>query len=359
MERDARSYHEEFVGRLSKLRGRSPNRQGAELYWFCKEIDGRPEGTGTFPLFAARLTKLSNLSNGRSTFYEPLGSYDDLLKLIRVNARLFEGGAPLWALNNLNVSVRLFESAYGVPLGKLPLPEPSDTEQGVHNVSVDGGWIQGGDALRFRNSWGKWGDEGNGLLSREYLERYMVEAWLSKTAAVGPSRFTRPLLRLNAADPKAYVGVWMLSSPLLRALNSSIESSILHHRAEHTIRIQETLSASEAVVEMVELHDPSGMPLGWAHLHHPVDVRSRVSVAKEFFVWPRVRDLGYGRLLEDFAAARAKKWGSEKLRILLHEADDYPGSVAMAKAFTNGAGYKWRWIFQQRPNVSAVADRSL
>ncbi len=149
------------------------------------------------------------------------------------------------------------------PFGKLPLPESGETEQGVHNVFVDGGWIQGGDALRFRNSWGEWwGDEGNGLLSREYLERYMVEAWLSRTATVGPSRFTRPLLRLSAADPKAYVGVWMLRSPLLRALNSSIESSILHRGAEHTIRIQETLSASEAIVEMVELYDPSGMPLG-------------------------------------------------------------------------------------------------
>ncbi len=95
------------------------------------------------------------------------------------------------------------------------------------------------------------------------------------------------------------------------------------------------------------------------HLYHLVDVRPRVSVAKEFFVWPHVRGLGYGRLLEDFAAARAKKWGSKKLRILLHEADDYPGSVAMAKAFTTGAGYKWRWIFAQRPNVSAVADKSL
>jgi len=152
----------------------------------------------------------------------------------------------------------------------------------------------------------------------------------------------------------------MLRSPLLRALNNSLEvdSSILHRGPEHNIRVQETLSASEAIVEMVELLAPSGMPLGWVHLHH-VDVRPRISVAKEFFVWPHVRSLGYGRLLENFAAEQAKKWGSKKLRILLHEADDYPGSVAVAKAFTTSAGYKWRWIFRQRPNVSAVADKSL
>ena len=242
------------------------------------------------------------------------------------------------------------------------MPEPGETEQGVHNVFVDGGWIQGGDVLRFRNSWGEWwGNRGNGLLSREYLERYMVEAWLNKTTAVGPSRFTRPLLRLSAADPEAYVGVWMLGTPLLRALNSSIEveSSILHRGAEYFLRVQETLSASEAIVEMIELLTPSGMPLGWVHLHHLVNARQRVSVAKEFFVWPRLRGLGYGQLLENFATEQAKKWGSKKLRILLHEADDYPGSVAVAKAFATSAGYKWRWDFRQRPNISAAADKSL
>jgi GNAT superfamily N-acetyltransferase len=110
---------------------------------------------------------------------------------------------------------------------------------------------------------------------------------------------------------------------------------------------------------MVELLDLSGVPLGWAHLHHLDDAQPRMSLVKELFVWPRVRHLGYGRLLEDFTAVQARNWGSERLCVLFHEADDYPSNVTTAKAFATIAGYKWQWTFQQRPNVPAVAEKSL
>jgi GNAT superfamily N-acetyltransferase len=361
MEHGARSAHEQFVRRVRRLGAHPPNRQAGEIYQLSKEIDGRREGTGTFPLFGVRVTKLSLLSNGHRAFYEPLGTYDDLLGLSRVNARLVDGGAPPGALNHLSVSIRVFESAYDAPLGELPLPAPGEREQGVHQVSLNGTLARGGDMLLlFRNSWGRWGYEGSGVFPREYLERYMVEAWLSRRDAIGPSRFTRPLLDVNAAEPKAYVRVWMLRFPLLAALNSwAITSTVRHRAEEHTIQVYESVSASEDPVEIIEVRGPSGVPLGWAHLHHLVDAQQRVSVGKEFFVWPLVRGLGYGRLLEEFVAARAKAWGSKQLRILFHEADDYPGNVTEAKAFATGADYEWKWSIAQRPRISAVADKSL
>jgi GNAT superfamily N-acetyltransferase len=353
--------HLEFVKRVLRLGDRSLNQQGKEIYELCKEIDGRRRATGTFPVFGARVTKLSLLSNGHRAFYEPLGSYDNLLEPSRVNARLVEGGAPSWALNHISVSVRVFKSAYDAPFGELPRPALGEREQGVHQVSLNGALVRGRSVLlRFRNSWGEWGYEGGGVFSQEYLKRYMVEAWLTRTDVVGPTRFTRPLLNLNTSDPDAYTQVWMLRFPLLRALNSWVIESIVRHRgAEHTIQIYESSSASDDLVEIIELRNPSGVPLGWAHLHHLVNVDPPVSVAKEFFVWPLVRNLGYGRLLEASAVARAKEWGTEKLHILFHEADDFPGSVAAAKAFTTGAGYEWIWVFAQKPNVSAIAEKTL
>src|SRR5215211_1989023 len=343
MECDSKRYHETFVRGLRRLSVLSPNRHGREVYRLCKEIDGRPEASGTFALFALRVIKLSLWDRREGAFYEPLGSYDDLLKLIIVNARLLEGRVPAAALNTLSVSVKIFESAYGAPLGELQIPEPGEAEQGIHNITVNGGWARRGEALRFQNSWGEWGDKGYGLLSREYLERYMIEAWLARRATFGPSRFTRPLLQLNAADARAYAAVWMLESPMLRAVNSHVvESSVRHDDTEYLIRIRETESTSEETVEMVELLDPSGVPLGWTHLHHLVDARPRISVVKELFVWPRVRRLGYGRLLEDLTAVQARKRGSEKLCVLFHEADDYPGNVTTAKAFATSAGYEWQ-----------------
>jgi hypothetical protein len=220
MEHAAKSTHEQFVQRVRRLDAHPPNRQANEIYRLSKEIDGRREGAGTFPLFGARVTKLSLLGKGHRGFYEPLGTSDDLLRLSRVNTRLAEGGAPTGALNQLSVAIRVFESAYDAPLGELPLPAPSEREQGVHQVSLNGTLVRAGDMLiLFRNSWGEWGYEGSGVFSREYLERYMVEAWLSRKDAIGPSRFTRPLLDVNAANPKVYARVWMLRFPLLAALN--------------------------------------------------------------------------------------------------------------------------------------------
>lgn len=91
MEHAARSAHEQFIRRVRQLGAHPPNRQAGEIYELSKEIDGRREGTGTFSLFGGRVTKLFLLCNGHRAFYEPLGTYDDLLRLSRVNAASWTG----------------------------------------------------------------------------------------------------------------------------------------------------------------------------------------------------------------------------------------------------------------------------
>lgn len=354
MERWDKGRYEEFVERVVRLRRLSPNQEMTEYYFLIKEeVDGRREATGTFPLFGQRLAKLRSLIERNGAFYEPLGSHEDLLKLGLENNRLSEGRAPTWALNHLSVSVRIFESAYEAARGKLPMPKSGETEQGVHFVPLYGTPSRAG-AFPFTNSWGEnWGNKGRGLLSRVYLESYLVEACLYRISGIGPTRSTLPLLRRRtAANPKAYAEAWMLGS-------APIKRDLRHGGEKPTARIRETLSASDEPVEMIELHGLSGRPIAWAHLHHIVGSNSRVSVCKEFFVWPHVRKRGYGRLLEKLAADQAKKWDSERIEIVFYEADDHPRGATAAKALAIGTGYEWKWVSQQRPNVSAVASKDL
>ena len=121
----------------------------------------------------------------RQTFYEPLSSYDQLLRATLINARLVDSYVPPWARNRLTVSFRMFESTNestnNAPEGIVSLPKIGEAERGTHAVAVDCGFTDAGERLRFVNSWGAgWGDKGTGVLSREYLERYIVDVWHSR-----------------------------------------------------------------------------------------------------------------------------------------------------------------------------------
>lgn len=327
-------------------------RHARRVYAICKQIDGYPEVEGTPLIFGARVMVFDYL-NERQAYYEPVSTYDELLNLTRINGRLLDGHAPFSALNRLLVAFRVFNSAYAAPPGALPLPDPGDPEVGAHAAAAGFGWAEAYKALYFKNSWGAgWGDRGYGFLSREYLDRYMVDAWLWRDARVGPSRFTLARLR-EASGPKEFAKAWMLE-------NARRRWRFRHDGRGHRLHLYQTLSHTGSPVDVIEVRDGRGRRLGWAYLHHCAGLPPpRASVLKELFVWPAFRRRGYGRLLEAIAAERARGWRSSEMRILFHEADAMPRNRQAGREFAGRTGYALKWRRQARPNLAAIGEKAL
>lgn len=322
---------------------------GSSLYRVSKDIDGYPEEEGTHLIMGARAMTFLHLHE-RQTFYEPLSNYDHLLEAVLINARLVDGHVPRWARYRPLVSFRMFESIYGAPEGRVPLPKAGEAEKGVHAVGIDGGFADSGEALRFINSWGTgWGDRGLGLLSREYLERYMIDAWLRRNARVGPSVFIYRKL-MEATNDKEFGRTWMMQNPRW-------QTRLRHHGRPHRLQLYETLSILGNPVEVIEVRNGWGQRLGWAYLHHISGQQPRTSILKELFVWPWFRRRGYGTLLEALACERAKAWRSTSIQVLFHDADARPRNRAAGRLFGMKAGYEWKWRRQQRPNLAAVGKK--
>ncbi len=349
------------IGRLAGVRAVQPplvplvtryDFSPGEIYDLCKEIDGQPHREGTFSLAGARVVNFLD-QRRRQHFYEPAGTYDQLLEIARLNHQLREAGVPEWALATMLVSFRMFESAGEAPGGRLPLPVPGEPERGGHSVALTGGWDDDGEALQFVNSWGVgWGDRGHGWLSREYLDRYMVDTWLARDVRVGPSLLTSA--RLNGAvDMRAYAQSWMMPNPRWRVRRR-------HRGHGHQLVLYETVSAIDHCgVEIIEVRNGFGIRLGWAHLFHLGGGQRGTSMLKELFVWPLFRRRGYGSLLERIAVDRARHWRSERLHLLFHEMDALPSVRAAGRLFGQQAGYTWRWRRGYRPNVEAIGEKVL
>lgn len=286
-------------------------------------------------------------------FYEPLSTYDQLLALTYINERLLRGGASAAVYNNLEISFQTFDSIFSAPAGWVPMPETDEPERGVHAVALGNEYVtRPVEALRFQNSWGsRWGDEGCGWLSRQYLHRYMVDAWRWRDVQVGPSRFTRMRLA-EAVTNEDFAKVWMTENPRR-------ETDFVYTGSSHTLHIYEALSVSGNPVEVIEIRNRLGLRLGWAHLHHISSELSRISVLKELFVWPAFRRQGYATLLESVASQRAKQWHSANIRIYFYEPDAAPRNRQAGQFFTLKLGYTLDWRQERLPNLAAVGEKRL
>lgn len=325
-------------------------RQPLVLYWFCKDIDGY-NGEGTFVVMGCRVMRRYDVHE-RQSFYEPLSTYDHILRAQRFNQRLMSGGAPRWASNHVVISFKVFDSASTAPQGRLPLPNRGDIARGNHAVYVVG-WEDEGESLNFINSWGRgWGNNGYGNVSREYLERYLTDAYLSRGACTGPSRFTWS--RLTAAQSnRDFTRVWLMENPRTR-----VRFSHLGHG--HVWVLYETWSFVDSCpVEIIELRTGQGFIIGWAHLHHLTDAGSRTSLLKELFVWPLMRRRGYGTMLEQVACRRARAWSQETIQISRYAADDLQRQLAPGRNFGAARGYRWILGSQARLNVKGIGEKLL
>ncbi len=335
---------------ILRLVGPIPQDPGA-IYAACKQIDGRVEAEGTFPIIAQRVQSFYAYREPQ-LFYQPVGTYDELLEVTMLNHKLRNCHVPEQYHYMLSVGFSVFKSAYTAPLGRLPLPKVSDRSRGEHFVALTGGWNENGEELQFANSWGEsWGDHGHGWLSRQYLEQHMTEAWLFRNNRVGPTMDTHEEL-VAASNNKQFAKIWMRKNRIWQV-------PWKHASSEHQLVLYETLSTLGEPVEVIEIRNGLGLRVGWAHLHHISNTQPRTSVLKELFVWPTFRRQGYAKKLESIAKYRARVWHRKRMQILFHEADAVPAGRMAGEMFAKKAGYTLTWKQQNRPSIQAVGEKML
>jgi GNAT superfamily N-acetyltransferase len=318
------------------------------LYKWMKGIDGDPRPGGS-ALMSQRVVTYCNLHK-RQVFYEPLSGHGSIMRAMAQVARVNEGA---WVSpdkqDRVRIDLDVFESAHTAPRGRLELPRPGEQPLGVHSVVVVG-WEDSGEILKFRNSWGVgWGDRGYGTVSRDYLERHLRDAWLSRNARYGLTRFN--LAAASAAKTaRETASIWLRENGRWRA-------SIKHRSLRRRLYLYDAWSVEDQVpVTVIELRTGEDFRLGWAMLFHE---RDRTSVLKELFVWPLFRRQGYGTIIEREAADIARIWESTKIQVYLHSVDAFPGNRVAGSFFGRRAGYEWRWQRTTLPNLDAIGNKTL
>jgi GNAT superfamily N-acetyltransferase len=316
------------------------------LHRMAKRIDGLP-GEWTYPVFALRAMKYHVAVQGH-TFYEPLRSYDTILRVLQLNARLLDAGQPTDLLMPVSVSMQVFPSIWDAPKGRVPFPAQEEHSVGAHYVSLFGYEHDG--SLLFLNSWGReWGDDGLGWFSPEYVERYLVEAWTARTDS-GPSPANGDLLR-NANSTQGFRYAWNMP------FQSTVEA--VERRPDLRMHVFDLYSLDqECLVTVVELRKATGDYVAWAHSFH-LGGRARITSLQELFVWPLYRQQGYGRLLIQLVELEARRRRSRVLQVPFYEADMATTGLDGAKAFLGKCGFTWMDARDIRPDRLGYGTRGL
>lgn len=317
-----------------------------DMYSVCKEIDGYP-GPGTFPLISQRADNFYRVWN-RQPYYEPASSYDKIKIASTKNYVLHSQGVSKGSYGFL-ITFHIFESIYSAPLGVVPIPKPNEKYKGIHAVAVTG-WGKGMESLLFINTWGKgWGNRGWGEISREYLDKYLVEGWIMSRCRVGPTR--QKWDRLLNARGKEFSKVWLLENP--RWMNR-----FKHNGDKHRLVRYETISVEYACpVFIFEIRNGYGLRLAWMHLAAP-NLPAPFLIT-ELIVFPSFRRLGYGSILESIASDMARRWDSKTIEIQFHDADAQVRVRMAGMMFGNKCGYTWKCRDVKYPRLQAIGEKTL
>lgn len=322
----------------------------AEHYQACKDIDNTL-GDGTFLLAGCRVNAFWKMDE-RQFFYEPISTYDSVLHALSDNIKLKEGGAPFYCSNFVSVAFRLFKSANDALQGRLPLPISSDKEQSHGHAVAVVGWDDCGESLYFRNSWGtSWGENGYGRLSREYFNRYVTDAYITRRVRWGIA--INKIERLQTASTsRNFAAVWTDENPHWRY-------RVKYRGASRHIHIYDTWSYEyDCFVEVIEIRHRTGVRIAWAYLFHLSDL-PKITLVKEFYVWSWFHRRGYGKWLEDLVCQQSRLRGSEYIQILFHDMDGQARVRSAGRHFAVSRGYKWKWRSDIRPCVVGIAEKNL
>lgn len=205
----------------------------------------------------------------------------------------------------------------------------------------------------FQNSYGSgWGENGCGLLSKQYANRYMREASTLRVGSCGPNH--KNWDEVFTATGSDLARAWVTSEKAV-AGQVSLQERRFGYRFYPVVSIDEG-----CYVEVIEIRSgPTMSREGWAHLYHLPSEGERRSVLRELFIQPGSRLRGLGRALELVAAERAIDRGSLVLQLDLNEADAYGPSMQAARIFAVQCGYTWVEGATLASSINSYAEKRL
>ena len=241
-----------------------------ELIYRAAQLDPHP-GEWTFPIFMKRA--FGSLMPDRY-FYELITQFSDLLHIARLNLRLLDAGVPQNFIQGMQAVIQVFPSMWDAPEGRLPLPDADEACLGCHSVAING-WTD--DGLIFQNSYGPgWGNNGSGVLTRQYADLFLREAWTSRVGSCGANPYNwHTLMAATGLD-------------LARSWCSSEKASLGRIREggrKFDYRHYAIVSlGSGCLVQVIEAcRRGANKREGWAHLYHFSNEGRHRPVLRELF----------------------------------------------------------------------------
>jgi N-acetylglutamate synthase-like GNAT family acetyltransferase len=197
--------------------------------------------------------------------------------------RLYGSGQIIEAFNKFpgaTVSIEIFSSFLKPDGGVIPIPNLGEDRIGVHTIALTG-LVDG--VFKFKNNWGdNWGESSFGYITKEYLDKYMLDAWQGSVLILG-NKLEQALIKkfyLRGKRKKDYY------SELIKI---------------------EMLVSSSGDFYSLNISDPviKNKYIGWTHFYHK---KNSIEI-EELYIEERYRDRHIGssliKKIEDFA--RSKK----------------------------------------------------
>ncbi len=329
--------------------------QPSFIHQGARALGDDPEQEWSFPLLADRLLALEE--SGLNFGYEPLSTWDETCAALQLKAALEQAGIGSPLGYSLTIGFGVYDSSLRSTTGLLRVPTPDEVFRGRHLVALLE-YDETRDLLVFANSWGeRWGEGGIGYLTRDYYELYADDVTLRRSTWVGPSPAMDTALREaawrqgtpGAYDARLWRRCWM-------AGNRPQAKVVLVGGRPHKV-VRRMLSTFAGLpFDVVELREGDRLK-GRLHLVH--DRAQGVSTAWEFWVPKEVRRLGYGTALLTVARELAGFVRTNRIAIVLHEADATDLGRTRAKAFAASVGGRLTALDSRRPVVRGRLETSL
>lgn len=298
------------------------------LWQVAKQID-ELGGEWTYQIFVWRICNFHLISIPLA-FYEPIESFDRLaLEVLLIQkAQDFE---LVDTAGMAGVSLKVFPSIYDAADGVLKFPEEDEPSVGEHYMRILG--LHDSDTLVVQNTWSGWTRDNLGYVSREYFDHYATEGWIYRRWDYGPSEDTADEL-LRTSEKSRFKELW-------RRKQRFGSSSAVAPNKRIKLKWFECWSLqSERPAEVLMVEFDGRIRVGVAVLVHfgGYGDNPPLSSLSDIFVWPNYRRVGYGRMLERFAAERSVMAGSKEISIHVWNADAVKGKDR-AVAFLQATGY--------------------